>query len=202
MTKKSKPIKGSNKIPELSHQDIEAEKVFIQQSQWIVDRYESANQGFMTRSSSLAGFAGVELSLVAQISVALHRSDPDNHWTKLFSDLIYPLVVATVAALLASIIYLLGAVRAIHQANLPDHDSNLELMDYIEDFDVEPAEANALKVRWPNSQILMAHSRESSYLAFLKTENEIRGKNLTYGSRWLIGSQVLLGVLVLAIFWR
>ena len=47
--------------------DIEAKRLINEQFKWIIDRRELINIGIKERGASLAGFAGVELSMVGAL---------------------------------------------------------------------------------------------------------------------------------------
>lgn len=199
MPKNSEP---SALEPGPTHMEVEVEKVLIQQTQWIAERYELINEGLMTRASSLAGFAGVELSLVAQMVVSLNRSTPSHHWSHKFTTFVYILVALTVFSLLTSIWLFIRALTAKSSATLPNHGSIVALYAYIEEHKIEMDRAHGLKLRKPMEQLLMRHAPDKSYLAYLTEENRDRGEKYVCGTHALIASQVLLVALVLVIFWR
>lgn len=180
--------------------DIEIEKILIQQAQWIVERYESTNEGLMTRSASLAGFAGIELSLVGQMVVTLSYSTSIVHWNHRFTDLIFALIFLTVASLSISIISFLLALSATRTAKFPDHDSLIEILDYLDVNETDKHEADKLKYRKPIEQILMRHMPNESYPNYLKAENKTRGFKFILGLWSLVTAQLILVALIILIF--
>lgn len=201
MTEELKP-EGASSQQGASNRDMEIEKVLIQQAQWIVERHESANEGLMTRSASLAGFAGIELSLVGTMVVTLNQSHAN--WTCGYTYWVYTLLLLTVLSLSTSIVLLIMVLKGIPGATFPDHSSIIELLDYLDKYKDELSRdtVDNLKIKKPLEQILMPHKPGDSYLEFLLIENKSRAKNFGRGFNALIGSQVLLAILVLVIYWR
>ena len=125
-------MKKRHENPNLSQNSIEAEKILIQQTQWISERYESINEGLMTRSASLAGFAGLELSLIGQMVITFNRTSKDATWSCSYTSFVFGSLVLTTFSLLTCIFFLLRSLRAKRSAKVPDHLSVSEILNYIE----------------------------------------------------------------------
>lgn len=182
--------------------DLDVEKVLIQQTQWILERQESVNQGIMTRATSLMGFAGLELSLVGQLVVNLRRQESVVKWSSCHTWLVFGLEAATVVSLLLCIGFLFACIRGIRGPRLPGTQALVERMDWIDNQNFDNEIKRFELASFPLQQLLMRGQKEISYGEFLKRENYDRGKKFIFGFNTLVLSQVILGALVLVAFWR
>ena len=187
---------------ELSQNAIEAEKILIQQTQWISERYESINEGLMTRSASLAGFAGLELSLIGQMVITFNRNSKSATWSCSYTSFVFGSLILTTLSLLISVFCLLTSMKAKRSAKVPDHLSVSEILHYIEKNQLVGDESNKLKIEKPMEQLLMRHKPEDAYPAYLKMENSERGNKFIYGLNSLISAQVFLVIFVAFVYWR
>ena len=149
---------------ESTGRDIDAEKILVQQTQWLIERMESVNQGLITRATSLVAFAGIELSLLGQMVVNLRKPPPAPSWTTLHSLLVFIPFAFGIGGLLLSIFLLFKAIGLSGNPNIPSIDSIIVRLNEIEtkisNDEILRVDAHIHKIKFPLEQLLFPENEE------------------------------------------
>lgn len=183
--------------------DAESEIMLISHTHWVLERMENLNQGIMSRSVSLAGFAGIELSLVGQMVINLRKNVGIKKWSLSSQWVLFGFEATTVICLLFCIGFLLWSVRPLDPGYIPGVVAIRNRLEDSEQPEMSVQDRLSLRTSLPLEQLLNRESsKEPQYGKFLVEENKERGKWFRYGFRILIASQIALGTLVLIAYWR
>ena len=174
----------------------------IEQARWVVERYERTNEGLVTRLASLAGFAGVELSLIGTM-VAMISTSTISTRSPSVTAIIFALIAFTSVTLLVSILLFLGALRAQRSNSEMDTESINGMLRYFrkrpKDFNRKDSDESV--ANWILDQILLPGAPHLSYAEELKNENKRRGNPYLLGGYFLLVAQIGLVVTVLFTYW-
>lgn len=182
--------------------DVDSENMLIQQTRWVLERYENLNQGMMTRAVSLVGFAGIELSLVGQMIINLRKTAGVKKWSLHSQLVMFGIESLAVLALLACIGLLFWSVRPLTNVYLPGVNDIIARLEDSKDASLSKRAQSFLRLSLPMDQMLMKGPKGESYSTFLAEENKHRGQYFVYGFNTLVFAQFALGILVLVAYWR
>jgi len=183
-------------------EEIEAERILIQQAQWILDRMDAMNNGMKTRAVSLFGFTIVELSLAGTSLSGIKKNHWGPRWSSFDKWLVLPLGALTLVSLLLSLYFFLLALSVFLNPNLPEVDAMLGLEKYLKDNQIQEKDAAEIRIHLPLRQLLMHEEPESSYGDALVKENRKIGYSYRRGFRTLAASQIFLVALIISLVWR
>ena len=170
------------------------------QAKWIIDRYESVNEGLKNRSSSLAGFAGVELSMIATVIASLKPMTNPGVKLVIFCELL-----AVISLMLVAIVYLLFSLQIINNNNEISQESLAKYYRWLlNKLDKTPSaiqDSENDAIRFIAEQNMQQDKYEISQIAALKSENSERARGIRIGIRCLIAAQIVIAFLIFSIYW-
>ena len=158
-------------------------RVIVDHLQWLVERDERINEGFLQRSSTFIGFLAVELSLVGQASSdSIHLSElPTRHWP------VPLLFLLTVLCLLGALVSFLISLLT---QNIDSDDFSSDLRKAVDD-------SETIAFDTVIKSLLGRHNGDPNHFTSLAAENKLRSTGYLVGVYFAFMAQAFLAVMVI-----